>query len=73
LPRYCGPGLASEAARAVVAHARDDLGIEALTAIVSPDNSASIALIENLGLSFERGITMPGENDEISLYSMRLA
>ena len=73
LPPYCGSGLASEAARAVVAHARDDLGIETLTAIVSPDNSASIALIEKLGLSLERGITMPGENDEISLYSIRLA
>jgi len=72
LPSYCGAGLASEAAEAVVAHARDDLGIEILTAIVSPDNAASIALIEKLGLSFERGITMPGEHDEISLYSMKL-
>jgi len=72
LPPYCGIGLASEAARAVVAHARDDLGIAALTAIVSPENAASIALIEKLGLSFERGITMPGEDHEISLYSMKL-
>ena len=73
LPRFCGSGLATEAAQAVVAHARDDLGVEALTAIVSPENSASIALIEKLGLSFERGITMPGEDEEISLYSMKLA
>lgn len=73
LPPYCGAGLASEAATAVVAHARDDLGIEILTAIVSPENAASIALIQKLGLSFERGITMPGEDDEISLYSMKLA
>ncbi len=73
LPPFCGSGLASEAAQAVVAHARDDLGIETLTAIVSPENGASIALIEKLGLSFERGITMPGESEEISLYSMNLA
>lgn len=73
LPPYCGAGLASEAATAVVAHARDDLGIEILTAIVSPANAASIALIQKLGLSFERGITMPGEDDEISLYSIKLA
>lgn len=72
LPDYCGKGLAGEAAIAVVAHARDDLGIERLTAIVSPENSASIGLIEKLGLTFERGITMPGEEDEISLYSMKL-
>ncbi|NNC57490.1 MAG: GNAT family N-acetyltransferase [Woeseiaceae bacterium] len=72
LPDYCGKGFASEAAHAVVTHARDDLGLRRLTAIVSPDNTASIGLIEKLGLTFDGGITMPGEEDEISLYSMRL-
>lgn len=72
LPDYCGNGYAGEAARAVVAHARDDLGIKCLTAIVSPENSASIGLINKLGLTFDRGITMPGDDEEISLYSMRL-
>jgi len=72
LPDYCGKGLAGEAAEAVITHARDDLAIEVLTAIVSPGNSVSIGLIEKLGLKFERGITMPGEEDEISLYRMRL-
>lgn len=72
LPEYCGLGLAGEAATAVVAHARDDLGIEYLTAIVSPENTASIGLIEKLGLTFDRGITMPGEQKEISLYGMKL-
>lgn len=72
LPEYCGLGLAGEAAAAVVAHARDDLGIEYLTAIVSPENIASVALIEKLGLHFNRGITMPGEQEEISLYGMKL-
>ncbi len=73
LPAYWRSGFASEAARAVVAHARDGLGLETLAAIVSPDNGASIALLEKLGLSFERGITMPGEDKEISLYRMKLA
>ncbi|MDH3615084.1 MAG: GNAT family N-acetyltransferase [Gammaproteobacteria bacterium] len=72
LPDYCGKGLAGEAAQAVLTHARNDLGIKYLTAIVSPGNSASIGLIEKLGLRFERGITMPGEEDEISLYGMRM-
>lgn len=72
LPDFCGNGYAGEAARAVVAHARDDLGIKCLTAIVSPENSASIGLIKKLGLTFDRGITMPGDDEEISLYSMRL-
>lgn len=72
LPDYCGKGYAGEAAQAVVAHARNDLGIESLTAIVSPENVASIGLIEKLGLRFDRGITMPGDDDEISLYRMQL-
>jgi RimJ/RimL family protein N-acetyltransferase len=72
LPEFCGLGLAGEAAAAVVAHARDDLGIEYLTAIVSPENTASINLIEKLGLKFDRGITMPGEQEDISLYGMKL-
>ncbi|MGI9249486.1 MAG: GNAT family N-acetyltransferase [Woeseiaceae bacterium] len=72
LPDFCGKGFAGEAAAAVVAHARDDLGIEYLTAIVSPENVASIGLIEKLGLRFSRGITMPGDEDEISLYGMQL-
>lgn len=72
LPDFIGLGLAGEAAAAVVAHARDDLGIEYLTAIVSPQNKISIGLIEKLGLEFEKRITMPGEQTEISFYSMKL-
>jgi len=69
LPDFCGKGYAGEAAFAVLAHAHDDIGICSLTAIVSPDNAPSIGLIEKLGLSFVRMITMPGDNEEICLYS----
>ncbi len=73
LPDYCGQGYAGEAAAAVVAYARDDLGLRVLTAIVSPGNAASICLIEKLGLTFDSMITMPGEDDALCLYSMSLA
>ena len=73
LPKYCGLGYAGEAAVAVVKYARDCLELKTITAIVSPTNAASIRLIEKLGLAFERMITMPGEEDAIRLYSMRLA
>ena len=73
LPTYRGAGFALEAARAVVRHAREDLGIKTLDAIVSPLNKASISLLEKLGLNFQRGITMPGEQEEIGLYSMNLS
>lgn len=72
LPAFYRTGLTMEAAEAVVDHARNDLDIDYLTAIVSPKNSASIGLIEKLGLTFDRGITMPGEDNEISLYGMTL-
>ncbi len=72
LPAYCRQGYAGEASRAVIAHARDDLGIRNLTAIVSQGNTASIALLENLGLTFSRMITMPGDDEAICLYEMTL-
>ena len=72
LPDYCSMGYAGEAALAVLAHARDDLAIRELTAIVSPGNAPSIGLIEKLGLSFDRMITMPGDEEAISLYSTTL-
>ena len=71
LPDFRGQGLAEEAAIAVRDHARDDLGLDWLTAIVSPDNPPSIALIEKLGLSFDRMITMPGDEQAIRLYRMK--
>lgn len=72
LPDFCGKGYAGEASFAVLAHARDDLRLNELTAIVSPDNSPSIGLIEKLGLGFAKMITMPGEEKEVCLYSKPL-
>jgi RimJ/RimL family protein N-acetyltransferase len=70
LPDYCGRGLAFEAAVAVATHARDGLGLSRMTAIVSPQNSPSIGLIEKLGMHFERLLTMPGDDKEICLFSI---
>lgn len=73
LPAYVGRGLAGEAAAAVVEHARAELQLPELAAIVSPDNAPSIGLIEKLGLTFERMLRMPGEDREICLYRRTLA
>jgi len=72
LPDYCRNGYAAEAAFTVLAHARDDLNIRELTAIVSSDNVPSIGLIEKLGMTFRRMITMPGDDEPIRLYAMTL-
>ena len=73
LPDYCGQGLASEASFAVLDYARDTLQLDQLVAIVSPENAASIGLIEKLGMSYDSKITMPGETEAICLYSLSLA
>lgn len=71
LPTYCRRGLALEAAQSVLDHARKDLELKRLTAIVSPGNAASIALIEKLGLRFERMIHADGDdNPAIRLYAV---
>ena len=72
LPDYCGKGYAGEAAAAVVDYARSELRIDRIAAIVSPTNVASISLIEKLGLTFVRMITMPGDDEAICLYSKSL-
>ncbi len=70
LPDHRGKGLALEAAAAVAKHARDSLGLYRMTAIVSAGNASSIALIEKLGLRFESMLTMPGDEEEVCLYSI---
>lgn len=72
LPEYCGKGLAGEAASAVLTHARDDLCLDVITAIVSPENAPSIALIRKLGLEFFEMIRMPGDDEDICLYRAEL-
>ena len=49
LPDYWGQGYAEEAARACLDHARDALGLDAVYAICTPDNAASIRLLLKLG------------------------
>ncbi len=72
LPEYCGKGYAYEASCAVIEHARSDLGLTRLIAIISPDNEASIGLVRKLGLRFERMQLMPDDDKEVCVYGMHL-
>ncbi len=49
LPEYTGLGLAEEATRAALKHAREALHFSEMLAIVQPDNAASIKLLHKLG------------------------
>ena len=72
LPAHTGQGFACEAARAVIADARDRLGIARLHAIVNPDNTASIGLLQKLGFEFDRMIVLPPIEHAVDLLHLPL-
>lgn len=61
LPEHRGQGYAFEAAAAVLAHARDALGLARVVAVAAAGNERSARLLERLGLRFERTVRLaPG-------------
>jgi RimJ/RimL family protein N-acetyltransferase len=69
MPSFWSKGYAFEAASAVMAYGKDVLGISRIVAITSPDNSASIRVLEKLGLRFERMIRLSGDESELKLFA----
>ena len=55
-----GQGFGTEAARAVLAYAHSVLKLKDVSAIVDPRNRASVALVNRLGLRFERVLRIGG-------------
>lgn len=72
LSAHHGHGYAEEAARAVMAHARDVLGLRALCAIVSPGNAASVRLLEKLGLRRTGEYVIAAEREPLAYYEVAL-
>jgi len=72
MPAHRGKGYAFEAAVAVVKHAREQVGLTQLLAITSPHNSASNALLEKLGMQFDRIVHLTPEDTGTRLYRMQL-
>jgi RimJ/RimL family protein N-acetyltransferase len=72
LERYFGQGFAVEAARAVVAHARDVLGLPLLAAVTDPANSRSIALLEKVGFRYAGPYSMPDDDTVLNYYAISL-
>ncbi|MDP2697697.1 GNAT family N-acetyltransferase [Thalassospira sp.] len=63
-----GKGYALEAATAVMAHARHDLGLARVVGFALPENHGSIRLLERLGLVFDRMIHIDGDRDACKLF-----
>ena len=72
LPEYCGKGYAFEAAQVTVELARDKFQMTKIVAFTAIDNRRSIKLLEKLGMSFDRCINLPDDDDQVNLYSCNL-
>lgn len=69
LRRYWAQGYALESAQAVLEYGDKELGLSRIIAIADPGNSASVRLIEKLGLGFERTVRIDGDTFDINLYA----
>jgi RimJ/RimL family protein N-acetyltransferase len=72
LPPHFGRGYASEAARALLVHARREVGLRRLLAITSPDNAASHALLLKIGMRCEGMVKLTPDDAGTRLYAIDL-
>lgn len=68
LPAWRGRGFVHEAATAVLANARDVLGIHTVLAIVLPGNDRSVAVLDLLGFRAAGSVRLPGGTEDLDLY-----
>lgn len=68
LPAFWSQGYALESAAAVMTYGREVLGLRRIVAITSPDNDASIRLLEKIGLRFECLIKLADDQSEVRLF-----
>jgi len=71
LERFRRRGYAYESARAWLNIGIDTLRLERIVAIADPANEASAALLEKLGLQFERATKLPGDETELRLFALQ--
>ena len=69
LPEFRGRGYGYEAAAATLAHGRNAIGLNRIVAVTASDNTRSIALLEKLGLRFEKTVRLKSDGPETRLYA----
>jgi len=72
LPEYWGQGYAFEAADATLRHAATKFGLKRVVGVVSVGNGGSIRVLEKLGMSFERMVSMRANEPDVRLYGREL-
>jgi [ribosomal protein S5]-alanine N-acetyltransferase len=68
LQRHCSLGYAVESASAVLAHGLSVLKLRRIVAIAAAENHNSIAVLEKIGLKFERMIRLGDLQPELKLF-----
>lgn len=68
LSRHRSKGYAVESASAVLRYGRQTLRLDRIVAITSPDNRSSIAVLERIGLRFERMVQLSEHGPELKLF-----
>ena len=69
LEAFWGTGLATEAARATLNHARHGLGLGTIVAVTTPANLGSIAVLKKIGLKDAGLIRLPGYDHDSSYFT----
>jgi ribosomal-protein-alanine N-acetyltransferase len=72
LPEYEGKGYAYESALRIKEAGFNEFGITKISAITSKGNLGSQKLIEKLGLTFQKVITLPDDDEELMFYSIEV-
>jgi RimJ/RimL family protein N-acetyltransferase len=72
LPPFWRQGYAFESAAAVITYGKDELGQKRILAITSPENDASIKLLEKLGFTFEQVTKLSEDAPAVNLFGLDL-
>ena len=68
LPDFWNQGYAFEAATAVMKYGHETLKLDRIVAITSPDNDASIKLLQRIGFTFESVISLGNDREQVKLF-----
>jgi RimJ/RimL family protein N-acetyltransferase len=69
---YEGKGYTIEAAKAVMAYAKNELRLKRVVAITTTDNKKSIRLLEKIGLRYEKMVKAPSDDTQLMLYAAEI-
>jgi ribosomal-protein-alanine N-acetyltransferase len=72
MPEYWSKGYALESASAVMAYAREELGLRRVAAITDAGNESSIRLLEKIGFKYEGMIRLSEDAPELKLFASEL-